>query len=43
MTISPHNAAISTPDAVARYIAGQIAAFERGEGLANVIDRERGY
>lgn len=42
-TISPHNAAISTPDAVARYIAGQIKAFERGEGLTHVIDRKHGY
>jgi hypothetical protein len=26
-----------------RYIARQIEAFERGEGLTNVIDRGRGY
>ena len=41
--VSPHNAATSSPDALAHYIAGQIKAFERGEGLVNVIDRERGY
>jgi hypothetical protein len=41
--VSPHNAATSSPDALAQYIAGQIKAFERGEGLVNVIDRERGY
>ena len=41
--ISPHNAAISAPEAVARYIAGQILAHERGEPLRHVVDRERGY
>ena len=41
--ISPHNSAISAPDAIARYIAGQIEAFERGEALRNVVDRSRGY
>jgi glyoxylate/hydroxypyruvate reductase A len=41
--VSPHNAAVSSPGAVARYIAGQIEAFERGERLANLVDRERGY
>lgn len=41
--VSPHNAAISAPSAVARAIAGQIAAFERGEPLRNVVDRARGY
>lgn len=41
--ISPHNSAISAPDAIAAYIAGQIEAFERGEPLRNVVDRARGY
>jgi glyoxylate/hydroxypyruvate reductase A len=41
--VSPHNASISTPDAVTRYIAEQIEAFERGEPLRNVVDRKRGY
>jgi glyoxylate/hydroxypyruvate reductase A len=41
--VSPHNAAISSPDAVAGYVAEQIAAFERGEPLRNVVDRGRGY
>jgi glyoxylate/hydroxypyruvate reductase A len=41
--VSPHNAAISTPEAVARAIAGQIEAAERGEPLRNVVDRKRGY
>ncbi len=43
VSISPHNAAISEPDAVAGYIARQIRAFERGEPLRNVVDRERQY
>jgi glyoxylate/hydroxypyruvate reductase A len=43
VTISPHNAAISTPEAILRNIVGQIEAFERGEALKNVVDRMRGY
>ncbi len=41
--VSPHNAAISAPGAVARSIAEQIEAFERGAPLRNVVDRKRGY
>jgi glyoxylate/hydroxypyruvate reductase A len=41
--ISPHNAAISAPQAIARYVAEQIVRFERGEPLRNVVDRTRGY
>jgi glyoxylate/hydroxypyruvate reductase A len=41
--VSPHNAAISAPAAVAAAIARQIKAFERGEPLRNVVDRKRGY
>ena len=41
--ISPHNAAISEPQAIARYIAVAIHAFESGEPLPNVVDRRRGY
>ncbi len=41
--ISPHNAAISEPKAVARYIAEAILAFERGAPLVNLVDRQRGY
>jgi glyoxylate/hydroxypyruvate reductase A len=43
VTISPHNAAISTPDTILRAIVGQIAAHERGEPLRHVVDRQRGY
>jgi glyoxylate/hydroxypyruvate reductase A len=41
--VSPHNAALSAPDAVGRSIAEQIRDFERGEPLRNVVDRKRGY
>jgi glyoxylate/hydroxypyruvate reductase len=41
--VSPHNSAISEPQAVAAYIARQILAFERGQPLENVVDRQRGY
>ncbi len=41
--VSPHNAAISAPDAIVAAIARQIEAFERGEPLRNVVDQRRGY
>jgi glyoxylate/hydroxypyruvate reductase A len=41
--ISPHNAAISSPNAIATLVARQIEAGERGEPLAHVVDRRRGY
>ena len=41
--VTPHNAALSHPDSVARAIAAQIIAHERGEPLRNVVDRGRGY
>jgi glyoxylate/hydroxypyruvate reductase A len=41
--ISPHNAAISSPKAIAALVAGQIEAHERGEPLSHVVDRRRGY
>jgi glyoxylate/hydroxypyruvate reductase len=43
VTISPHNAAISTPQAVVRSIVNRIESLERGESLKNVVDRTRGY
>ncbi|RFB81353.1 2-hydroxyacid dehydrogenase [Methylovirgula sp. 4M-Z18] len=43
VTITPHNAAISDPEAVATYIANQIEAFEDGEPLQNVVDPKRQY
>jgi glyoxylate/hydroxypyruvate reductase A len=41
--VTPHNAALSHPDAVARAIAEQILAHERGEPLRHLVDRGRGY
>ena len=41
--ISPHDAAMSEPDAVARTVAASILAFERGEPLRNVVDPALGY
>ena len=41
--VSPHNAAISSPKAIAALIARQIEAYERGEPLDHVVDRRRGY
>jgi glyoxylate/hydroxypyruvate reductase A len=43
VTLSPHNAADTDPDAISVYVAEQIAAFERGETLVNVVDRGVGY
>ncbi len=42
-TITPHVAGISDPAALARQIAEQIKAFERGEPLSNRVDPDRGY
>jgi glyoxylate/hydroxypyruvate reductase len=41
--VSPHNAAVSTPEAIAAFVARQIEAHERGEPLINLVDRRRGY
>jgi glyoxylate/hydroxypyruvate reductase len=43
VTVTPHNSAMSEPDAIAGAIAKQIHAFERGMPLINVVDRKRGY
>jgi glyoxylate/hydroxypyruvate reductase A len=43
VTVTPHNAAMSEPDAIGRLVAEQIRAYERGEALRNVIDRQLGY
>ena len=41
--VSPHNAAVSSPNAIAALVARQIEACERGEPLAHEVDRRRGY
>jgi glyoxylate/hydroxypyruvate reductase A len=43
VTVSPHNAADTDPDAISVYVAEQIARHERGEPLRNVVDRRLGY
>lgn len=43
ITVTPHNAADSSPDAISDYIVGVLRDYEQGRGLANVVDRTRGY
>jgi glyoxylate/hydroxypyruvate reductase len=43
VVLTPHNAADTDPDEISRYVARQIARFEAGEQLENVVDPARGY
>jgi len=43
VTITPHNAATSDPDAFAANVLGQIDRFERGLPFEHAVDRGRGY
>jgi len=43
LVITPHNASISEGPAVAAYVLEQIATFEAGGTLTNLVERERGY
>ena len=43
VTITPHNAADSSPAAISDYVAAQILAHEAGQPLQNVVDRSQGY
>ena len=43
LTVTPHVAADSDPAAICAYVAGQIARFENGDSLQNIVDVERGY
>jgi glyoxylate/hydroxypyruvate reductase A len=43
VTVTPHNAADSDPDAISAYVARQIERYEAGEALDNVVDRRMGY
>lgn len=43
VTVTPHNAALSEPDAVGALVADQIRHYERGESLRNRVDRRLGY
>ena len=41
--VTPHNAAMSDPDAIASAIAAQIRRHEAGEAFVNAVDVGRGY
>lgn len=43
LIVTPHVAADSTPDGLVSGILRDIAAFERGENLPNIVDRKTGY
>jgi glyoxylate/hydroxypyruvate reductase len=43
VVLTPHNAADTDPDEISKYVASQIAGFEAGKPLANVVDPARGY
>jgi glyoxylate/hydroxypyruvate reductase A len=43
VVLTPHNAADTDPDEISKYVARQIAQFEAGGALENVVDRGRGY
>jgi glyoxylate/hydroxypyruvate reductase A len=43
VTVTPHNAAMSEPEAIAAAVAAQIRRLEAGEPLLNVVDPMRGY
>ena len=43
VVLTPHNAADTDADEISKYVAQQIARFEAGCALENVVDRNRGY
>lgn len=43
VTVTPHNSAISSPPAIAAYVAAQIEAHMQGAPLVNVVDPKHGY
>lgn len=43
VVLTPHNAADTDADEISRYVARQIARFEGGLPLQNVVDLGRGY
>jgi glyoxylate/hydroxypyruvate reductase A len=43
VTVTPHNAAMSHPDAICALVARQIGRLERGQPLEHVVERGRGY
>ena len=43
ITVTPHTSARTLRDETVAQIAAKIRAFERGEPIVGVVDRERGY
>lgn len=43
VTVTPHNSSASHPDTILRNVLEQIAKYESGEPLENVVDPKRGY
>ncbi len=43
VTITPHNAAMSEPEAIASLVAAQIRRLEAGEPMQHIVDPARGY
>lgn len=43
VSVTPHNAAMSEPEAVASLIAAQIRRMEAGDALEHIVDPARGY
>jgi glyoxylate/hydroxypyruvate reductase A len=43
VTVTPHNAAMSAPEAIGKLVVAQIARFERGEALLHQVEIARGY
>jgi len=43
ITITPHNAAMSEPEAIASLVAAQIRRLEAGEPMQHIVDPARGY
>jgi D-3-phosphoglycerate dehydrogenase/glyoxylate/hydroxypyruvate reductase A len=43
ITITPHIAAQPSTETIAEQFVASVRLLERGEALANEVDRERGY
>ncbi|HEX5686037.1 MAG TPA: glyoxylate/hydroxypyruvate reductase A [Ideonella sp.] len=43
VTVLPHAAALTDPRSAARVVAANVRALRRGQPLANLVDRRRGY
>jgi len=43
VVLTPHNAADTDADEISKYVARQIAGFENGQKLENLVDPDRGY